>query len=243
MINKIKPLSPIIAHRGAPLVAPENTMASLIAAKNLGASWVEFDVRLTKDQQLVIFHDDTLERTTNGSGLVAATELQTLRQLDAGSWFAEKFKGEKIPTFKEYLDYASQFNLGVHIELKATPESAPLLATLVLDRLADYRSHQLSAIISSSERRCLETVAELDSNKLLGLISDEWTENWYEQLEELHCFSWHINHKQLNEERVRLIKEKNYRIFAYTVNDSDMAKQLLKIGVDALFSDDPQLLG
>ncbi len=91
-------LTSVIAHRGASGNAPENTIASLRAAAQLGARWVEVDAKLTADDEVILFHDDILDRTTNSKGLVAETYSQKIKQLDAGGWFSSKFLGEKIPS-------------------------------------------------------------------------------------------------------------------------------------------------
>src|SRR5258708_11793081 len=93
----------IIAHRGASAIAPENTLAAFRAAAVSGATWVEFDVSLTKDGRPVVFHDDLLDRTTDGTGLLAETPFEILTHLDAGSWFAPDFSGEMVPTLEEDL--------------------------------------------------------------------------------------------------------------------------------------------
>ena len=93
----------IIAHRGANNWAPENTISAIKKALELGADAIEVDVHLTKDNQLIIIHDEVLERTTNGTGNVADHTLVDLKQLDAGSWFSEDFKGEQLPTLQEVL--------------------------------------------------------------------------------------------------------------------------------------------
>ena len=112
---------PVIGHRGAAGHAPENTLASLRAAAALGVRWVEFDAKLTGDGQVVLFHDETLERTTDGSGPVADMALEDLRALDAGGWFGEPFRGERIPTLSETLAVLGELKLGANVEIKPDP--------------------------------------------------------------------------------------------------------------------------
>src|SRR3990167_2302278 len=95
----------VIAHRGASHLAPENTLASFIMASELPIEWVEFDVMLSKDQVPVVFHDDTLSRTTNGTGFIDQFTFDELRNLDAGSWFSSRFVGEKIPSLSEVIAF------------------------------------------------------------------------------------------------------------------------------------------
>src|SRR5262245_86406 len=102
---------PLIAHRGASAYAPENTLAAFKKAKELGAQWLEFDVQLTACGEIVVFHDERLERTTNGRGWIHEKPYSYLKTLDAGSWFNSQFAGEKIPTLVEALEFLRQNNL------------------------------------------------------------------------------------------------------------------------------------
>ena len=97
--KRTRPL--IYAHRGASALAPENTLAAFLLAQRLGADGIELDVMFTADKQLIVIHDDTVDRTTNGHGKVAEMPLAALRELDAGSYFGEAFRGEKLPTLAE----------------------------------------------------------------------------------------------------------------------------------------------
>ncbi|MDZ4861503.1 MAG: glycerophosphodiester phosphodiesterase family protein, partial [Candidatus Hydrogenedentes bacterium] len=103
----------VIGHRGASAYAPENTMASFVKAREMGADWFELDVRLSRDGELVIMHDETLDRTTNGHGYVRDWTLHDLKQLDAGAWKGEEFTGERVPTLAQCLDYA-KYKIGVY---------------------------------------------------------------------------------------------------------------------------------
>src|SRR5437667_8717328 len=112
-------LPPVIGHRGAAARAPENTLAGLRCAKALGCSWVEFDARLTGDGVLMLCHDPHLDRTTDGSGLIAAQTFAAVRDCDAGSRFSPAFAGERVPTLDEALLLCAKLDLGANIEVKA----------------------------------------------------------------------------------------------------------------------------
>ncbi|MFJ7729437.1 glycerophosphodiester phosphodiesterase family protein [Neobacillus sp. NPDC097160] len=109
----------VAAHRGVPSIAPENTMASYRKAYELGADMIETDVQRTKDGQLVIMHDYTVDRTTNGKGNVKDLTLEQIRALDAGIKFKPEFQGEKVPTFKEYLNEFKDKDVVLLVEIKA----------------------------------------------------------------------------------------------------------------------------
>jgi len=111
----------LTGHRGAKVVAPENTLASFREAAEYGADCIEFDVWFCADGVPVIFHDNTLERTSDGVGRVADLDLAALKKLDAGGWFAPEFSGETIPTLPETIVLCRDLGLGINIEIKPNP--------------------------------------------------------------------------------------------------------------------------
>jgi glycerophosphoryl diester phosphodiesterase len=132
----------ISAHRGFSAKAPENTIAALEAALAGGAHWAEIDVRLTSDGKLVLMHDATLDRTTDGDGPVSGQTLDAVKRLDAGAWFDQKFKGARVPTLDEALDW-SRGRLGLIVELKNYPERDrafvdELVAAILREDAADF---------------------------------------------------------------------------------------------------------
>jgi glycerophosphoryl diester phosphodiesterase len=108
----------VCGHRGNSIAAPENTLAALTATHDAGGSSAEIDVMLTSDGELVLMHDDFLDRTTDGRGLVSEATLDDIRNLDAGSWFSPDFAGEPVPTLAEALDHAGNLGLGLVVEIK-----------------------------------------------------------------------------------------------------------------------------
>jgi glycerophosphoryl diester phosphodiesterase len=122
----------VCGHRGNSILSPENTLAALTSTRDNGGTSAEIDVMLTADGELVLIHDDFLDRTTDGTGLVSGLSLAAIRRLDAGSWFGPGFAGERVPTLAEALDHARRIGLGLVVEVK---ESRNLDG--VVDRLAD----------------------------------------------------------------------------------------------------------
>jgi len=121
----------VIAHRGASEQAPENTLAAFRRAAELGADWFELDCTLARDGALVVIHDDSLERTTDGAGPVAARTLAELQALDAGAWKHERYRGERIPTLSEALDLARELGIGVYVEVKPCAHDVELRRALL----------------------------------------------------------------------------------------------------------------
>ena len=124
----------IIGHRGACGLAPENTMSSLIEASFFDLTFIEVDVKISKDRIPLLLHDDNLERTTNGFGICSDHDFNDLLMLDAGSWFNNDFAGEKIPSLEECLQFLYKNNIGVNIELKPNKNYEELNVKKVLQQ-------------------------------------------------------------------------------------------------------------
>lgn len=233
-------LAKVIGHRGACGYAPENTLIAMRKAYELGIKWVEFDVMLTQDQQAIIMHDYTLDRTTNGHGNVADKKLIEIQQLDSGSWFSSEFSNERVVTFAELLQYLAKLKLHINVEIKPTPGTEEITAKKTIEILQQHWPIEKSIpLISSGKEASLQTVYKINPELALGFITDEWLENWQQKLQSLHCISLNINYKTLTSARAAAVKAAGYYLLAYTVNDPMIAKQLFSWGVDAVFSDFP----
>jgi len=241
--SSLKFSPPVIAHRGASRYAPENTMSAFLKAFELGCHWIECDVMQTKDGHLVIFHDDSLERTTNGYGEISHHSLSAIRALDAGSWFKPWFLGERVPTLKELLQLIHQQSLFANIEIKTKPYQETLIAKSITQEIRDEFSilipHLLLSSFSIETLKCLRAQS---SDYLLGLLLDEWRPDWIDVCYSLQCVSLHLDYRLVTADRVKQIKSVGMSLLAYTVNDRDEAKRLLDLGVDAVFSDIPDLI-
>ena len=231
----------IIGHRGAAAVAPENTLASFRAAAALGAGWVEMDVSRLADGAAVIFHDEELDRCTNGHGLLCHTDLNTLHTLDAGSWFGAAFAGERVPTLGDALAEIQQLGLGLNLEIKHDGPDLEQLVTAVLATLAtqwlDNDKLLLSSFNHQALRLCLAQAPHLRRAQLYESIPD----NWQQELCDIAAYSLHCDYQALSAEQCHAIKQAGYRLFCYTVNDTAVAAELWGWGMDGLFTDDPGL--
>jgi len=234
----------LIAHRGASAFAPENTFSALRKAKELGAQWVEFDVMLDSRGEAIVFHDEKLHRTTNGHGYVARTPYKVIATLDAGSWFGPEFAGEQVPTLADWLVEAASLNMGINLEMKlGKQQRADLLADQVLANLARYWTSGLSMpLISSLSIDCLVAMHERAPHLMFGYVMDRWKNSWQKFLERCNCVSLHIKEQRLRPDRIEQVKAEGYRVLAYTLDDRRRAYELIDMGVDAVFSNDPTLL-
>lgn len=238
------PLPPVIGHRGAARRAPENTLAGLRVAAAMGVACVEFDVRLTADRVPVLFHDATLDRTTNGRGRLVHRTLAELRRLDAGAWFARRFAGEAVPTLAEAIGALASLGLHANIELK--PEEAQGVATAwaVLDVLRKaWPRDRPPPLISSFDWSALATLAAEAPCWPRGLlIRTPRQRQWRGWAARVGAATIHCGANGLDRKGVEALKTAGLPIAAYTVNDVRRARLLRRWGVDALFTDDPQRL-
>lgn len=230
-------LSFAIAHRGAPRLAPENTLAALMAAKAAGAKWVECDVRLTKDGEPVIFHDATLDRMTNKRGYVSHHTLGQLKSLHCGT--------EKIPTLFEWLQCCLALNMHLHLEMKAnTKAQAKKLTDCVLRELKNTRFPLSKLIISSFFLDCLIEIFKKNKSIALGLISRKKISNrTIKRLLAMRFFSVHLHYTLLDDAMVSHLHRLGFRVLAYTVDNIRTAKKLKSINVDAIFTNNDKMLG
>lgn len=233
----------IIGHRGASGYAPENTIAAFDKALSLGCLMVEFDVMLSADKEPFVFHDDKLKRTTNGRGEIGKVSADYLQTLDAGKWFHRRFKGEKIPHFKDVLKWLSLTNMKANIEIKPYPGTTEETTMVVLTYINRYWPHNRPLpLVSSFDYDALLCARSVSPELPLGLLMHRWDDNWQQKADYLSVCSVHLNDKITTQSRVSLIKEKGYEVAVYTVNRKRLAKKLLSWGVDGVFTDYPDLL-
>lgn len=230
-----------IAHRGASGYAPENTLAAFDKAVEMQADYIEIDVQLSKDDLPVVIHDDTLDRTTNGTGNVSAYTLEELRSLDAGSWFDKKYAGEKIPSLNEVLEmYGEKIN--ILIELKS-PELYPGVEEKVAEALAKYKlDTSNNIVIQSFNHPSVIKSAELLPEITHGVLAGENYKNVTDQqLQEFAAYAEYFNPnlKIVSSELVDNVHQAGMKISPYTIKTKAEAERIYKFGVDGLITDYP----
>ena len=182
-----------MGHRGALASAPENTLASLARAADEGANWVEFDVMLTGDDVPVLFHDDKLARTTGQDGLMAETDYETVRGLEAGAWFDPAFAGEPIPSLEEAVAFLIRRGLRANIEIKPSEGRAIETAEATMATLSRIWPQEAPLpMISAFKPECLEIARRVRPDWPRALIALELAPNWAETLAALDCASFHL---------------------------------------------------
>lgn len=236
--------NPVIAHRGASAYAPENTMSAFRLAEQMGAACIECDVMLSSDGVPFIIHDTSLKRTTKTRGEVGLTTAEQLSSLEAGRWFRRKYKGEPIPTLKGLLDWLVPSGLSLNLEIKPYPGRHPETVQAVLAILLPHlNALENRLIISSFEYDVLEMCHQLMPELPIGYLMDSWEENCLMRARAVGAMAIHMNRKLATRPRVDMIKQAGFLVLCYTVNRVRTARKLIALGVDAVFSDYPDLLG
>lgn len=229
----------IIAHRGASAVAPENTLAAIARAADLGARSVELDVMLSADGVPVIIHDTDLARTTSGSGPVAGQPAEALARLDAGSWFGASFAGERIPTLSDAISLILSRNLALNLEIKPSPGEDCATAASAIGLLDKAWPAGAGLVLSSASVEALTVARDTAPNWRRGLIADIPPPGWRDLLGDLGCASLHCAASTATPSMIEEAHAAGYRLLAYTVNRPATAAVLFKNGVDGIFTDDP----
>jgi glycerophosphoryl diester phosphodiesterase len=231
----------VIGHRGAAGSAPENTLASFRRAAALGCRWVEFDVQLSSDDVPVLFHDWSLQRTSNGRGKLTRVNLAGLKMLDAGSWFGAEFAGEKIPTLTEAMIEIAKLGLIPNIEIKAPRAYAENAARAALAAtLRVWPKDAPLPYISSFAPEALAQAKRMVPNWPRGYLTPHLMRSTIIEASELGCISVGLDYKLTDAEAIDRLRGAGFSVLAYTVNDRNEAERLFAIGVDGVFSDRPE---
>ncbi|MCX7172155.1 MAG: glycerophosphodiester phosphodiesterase [Proteobacteria bacterium] len=228
-----------IAHRCGGALTPENTLAGLRLAARLGFRAVEFDVMLSADGVPVLIHDETLERTTDGSGRVAASSLVQLRHLDGGVRHHRAFAGEPLPTLEQALDVCRALDLAANIEIKPTPgqENQTAVAVARLAQAAVHQSPPSALLLSSFSEKALATAREVAAELPRALLVEEIPPDWQARLQRLDCIALNCAAKHLQLAQATEVVAAGFPLACYTVNQPEDAARLFAAGVAAIFTD------
>ncbi len=232
-----------LGHRGASAYAPENTLAAFDLAFEMGADGVELDVTLSKDGVPVVIHDDTVDRTTNGHGLIQQMTLEQIKQLDAGVKF-DKYCGERIPTLQEVLERVGKRGL-VNIELKGTAVRDDGLEAAVA-RVVEKTCTVDNVLFSSFNPFALNRVARVLPNVPRGLLyADDLPiylrRAWLRPL--AHPTAMHPKYTMITATFVSWARSKGYAINTWTVNEPEDMERLIGLGINAIITNKPDVLG
>ena len=226
----------VIAHRGASRAAPENTLSAMKQAIEFGADYAECDVFQIKDGEIVLFHDEEMERTTGQAGMIWDYTLAELKELEVGSWFKEEFRGEPIPTLRQVIQLCKG-KIKLNIEVKLSGKD-PEIAQKVVD-IVRSENLEKECMITSFEKPVIEKVKQIAPDLVTGFIFDEeYPPDIFEGNWEYVCCKRNI----VDEVFVNEAKQKGKKIFVWTVNYPAEMKKLIGLGVDGIITDVPDVL-
>ena len=220
-------MTTVTGHRGAGALAPENTLASFRTALECGVDTIEFDVRETAAGELVVIHDDTLERTTDGRRRVSETTLAKIATLDAGD-------GEQVPALADALEYLLESDVGLRIELKERG-----LGERVLEQVLEYGLAERTTF-SSFDDEAFDGLG--DSPVSIGFISFEVTEDALETVERVGAESLFVNLDSVTAADLERVRTHDVELGVWTVNSVEGVERALTLGVDSITTDRPDMV-
>lgn len=226
----------IIAHRGAAGEAPENTLAAFALGLEQGCTGIELDVHLSKDGEIIVCHDTTLNRTSDRQGAIGDLTVAEIKQADAGRWFHERFAGERVPLLEEVFDLVPR-DVQINVEIKAgVQQLVPALVDLLKrkDRLD-------SVFVSSFDFDCLERLKELEPEARIGLLYKISMTNHYRMAALLDCpvFSLHPHWSVLTKQNVSAATSRGLSVYPWTVNKEEDMRTMIGYGVSGIITDFP----
>jgi glycerophosphoryl diester phosphodiesterase len=229
----------IYAHRGSSGTHPENTLAAFREAARLPIDGVEFDVHLTNDDELVIIHDEKIDRTSDGKGFVKDMTLAELRSFDFGSWFASEFQGEQIPTLQEVFDVFSKTSHHLNIELKSDIFPYEGMAEKVIE-LVVKKNLCPRVVISSFDHSALRTVKKVAPHVETAALFMEVLVDPLDYMRTIPANALHLTLSSALRPSTKKVIDEGVAIRVFTVNEKEYANALNQVGVTAIFTDYPE---
>ena len=229
-----------IAHRGASALAPENTMTSFERAVELGADAIELDLHLSRDGELVVIHDDTLDRTTNGHGPVNERSLEELKRLDAGRWFGEEFAGERVPTLAEVLErFAGKVPLA--LEVKAGSAFFPGIEEEVVSALRRHSAIEQAAV-ASFDHYALQRLKEIEPTLRTAALLVGRPVSVSAIAGPGRAEAMALEASLVTKTEVEACRAAGLQLVVWVVNEPALMRHFIGLGVDGIITDRPDLL-
>ena len=240
--KKIK-LPKLIGHRGVKNLCPENTLESINKAFDLGLTYIEVDVKISKDEIPILLHDDTLDRTTNGNGLVVNFNYEDLKKLDAGEFFYNKKTDNFIPKLADVLKLCEIRNGNINIELKPNKSFEKINVRKIFELTKDIEDFEI--FYSTFDINSFTEISNLFLNSNRSFLLDSFDEyslvDYISISEKYNANICGLNIETISKEIIEKIKEKNLLVTVFSENNLSLidAKECFNIGVDSIFIDDP----
>lgn len=236
-----------MGHRGAMGHAPENTLSSFDLARQMGAEFIECDVHLSKDKEVIVMHDERVERTTNGAGLIRDLKLSQIKRLDAGSWFSRKFKDEKVPTLRELLEWTRhktslhKYQMGVAIEIKNEPVKYPEIAEKLVQVLTETGMDSRVVIISF-DHAVLKKMKSINPKIATGILFDEPLKDPIQRAFDMDSDALFPRRNLVTKTLVQKAHQKGIAVATWTVNEPKEMQRIIACGIDAIATNFPDRL-
>jgi glycerophosphoryl diester phosphodiesterase len=226
-----------IAHRGAGKLAPENTLAAFRMGAGFGFRAFECDVKLSRDDQAFLLHDDTLERTTSGHGSPASADWADLANLDAGSWHSPPFAAEPLPLLTQIAAFCQANGCALNIEIKPCPGEEARTGAAVAREAARLWAGAVPPLLSSFKPAALAAARDAEPALPRALLLDQLWDGWPEAAEALGVVAVITNWRLMDRTLIQRLHAQGWRALVYTVNDPAVAERLIADGIDGLITD------
>lgn len=234
----------IIYHRGYSSIAPENTISAFDLVLSNGGFAIEFDVRLSKDNEVIILHDKTINRTSSGSGKAIDMTYEELKKNDYGSWFSEKFRNEKIPLLSFlFYRYKNKFLYDIELKSETSMKSNKILCEKVLYEIKNFNLEN-NVLLTSFNRKILKILRNLDKNLTLGLLIDNKFQTYCLRnfVEKYLINAIILNINILDNNFLKKIGLNKKYLLAYTVNNKMDYEKCIKYNIKGIITDNPNKL-
>jgi glycerophosphoryl diester phosphodiesterase len=239
MQNLDWPYHHLVAHRGAGLSAPENTLAAFNHGYDMGYRMFECDAKVSADGIIFLLHDATLDRTTNSQGMAHHYVWDEISQLDAGSWHSEWFAGAGVPSLEQVAKFCIERNCFLNIEIKPSPGFESLTGTYVAQKAKEYWfGKNVPPLLTSFKREALQSALIAAPELPRGLLMHELSTDWRDAVHTLQCQAIACHYPIYTQSLIQECHDLGISCMAYTVNDLDKAKDLLEMGLDTIITDD-----
>lgn len=227
-----------IAHRGAGVAAPENTLAAFELGYQAGFRMFECDAKLSADGVVFLLHDDTLDRTTNALGMAHSYKWDQLKVLDAGSWHSEQYAGIGLATLEQLAHFCIEKSCQLNIEIKPSPGFESITGEQVAKEAQRLWAGQpIAPLLTSFNRESLRGALTAAPELPRGLLMHTLSPDWREAIIKLRCDALACHYGVYDQVLIKEIHERGLRCLAYTVNEDSIAKALLGMGIDSIITD------
>lgn len=236
-----RPRPMIVAHRGASGQAPENTIASFSLALQQGAHAVEFDVQQSADRRVVVMHDEALERTTNGKGMIMEKDYRELRELDAGSWYSSEFNGERIPTLEDALDTITKGGYAL-VEIKHGSDIYPGIEKNIADIVKSKTQWKKKTVFIAFDPTILLQLRELDGEISTGLLTADPPEEYIDVAQEYRIQCFFPRWEKLKQDSISTLHNHGYSVHPWVVDQESDVRKVMSMRPDSISSNYPARL-